>query len=40
MRSEIRELQAHKRRMQWMVIAGGAVVAALAVLLLDVLISP
>jgi hypothetical protein len=40
MRSEIRELQAHKRRIQATVIIAGAVIAALVVLLVDALISP
>jgi hypothetical protein len=40
MRSEIREMRAHKRRIQAAVIIGGAVLAALLVLIFDALISP
>ena len=40
MRTEIRELQAHKRRIHAAVIVGGAAIAAFVVLLFDALISP
>ena len=40
MRSEIREMQARKRRIQIGIIAAGAIVVALIVLLFDVLVSP
>jgi len=40
MRSEIRAMHARKRRIQLGIVAAGAILAALAVLLLDVLVSP
>ena len=40
MRSEVRELRAQKRRLQWAVILAGAIVTALIVLAIDALISP
>lgn len=40
MRWEIREMQAHKRRIQIGIIAAGAIIAALMVMLFDAAISP
>jgi len=39
MRSEVRKLRAHKRRLQWAIVAGAAIVTALAVLIADALMS-
>jgi len=40
MRSEIRELRARRRRLQIGIMAAGAILVALAILLFDALISP
>jgi len=40
MRSELREMRTQKRRMQIAIIATGAILSALAVLLFDGLMSP
>ena len=40
MRSEIREMQARKRRMQVGIVAAGAILVAVALLLFDALAGP